>query len=119
MTDDSTIADYDAVTAADIAEFLHHLADLRIGAPGEDLAARAAFLTAKADLFTRIADQHAETDPGYATQVRQMARDTRGAAARGATAVPRQVGPNQRRTPPDHAQPDGARAQENSGASSG
>lgn len=78
MTNDTIHA---AVTTADIAEFLHHLAALRFGAPpADDPAERAAFLARKAELFTRIADQHAPTDPGYAEQVRQMATQAHTAA---------------------------------------
>lgn len=49
------------VTAGQITEFLGHLAELRAGAGRDDPAQRAAFLARKADLFTRIATQHART----------------------------------------------------------
>lgn len=49
------------VTVTEIAEFLHHLAELRVGAHRDDPALRAAFLARKADLFTRIAAQHTPT----------------------------------------------------------
>jgi hypothetical protein len=72
--------DYDAVTARDIAEFLHHLAELRSSARADDPAERAAFLTRKAEVLTRIADQYARTDPAYSRQVQQLATDARTAA---------------------------------------
>jgi hypothetical protein len=49
----------DPVTAREIAEFLHHLARFRSPAAGGDPADHAALLARKAELFTRIADQHA------------------------------------------------------------
>jgi hypothetical protein len=53
------------VTARDISKLLRHLADLRVGAPGNDPAVRAAFMTRKASLLARIADPHIQrgTDP--------------------------------------------------------
>jgi hypothetical protein len=54
------------VTAGEIAEFLRHLARFRSPAVGGDPADQAAALLArKAELFARIADQHAHavTDP--------------------------------------------------------
>ncbi len=118
MTNDTI---YAAVTTADIAEFLHHLAALRFGAPSaDDPAERAAFLARKAELFTRIADQHAPTDPGYAEQVRQMTAQAHTAADHTDLRLPQQpVGPNQRRTEDGRPQPRGARSQEKTGARSG
>jgi hypothetical protein len=49
----------DHVTAREIAEFLHHLARFRSPAAGGDPADHAALLARKAELFARIADQHA------------------------------------------------------------
>ena len=43
------------VTAREIAEFLRHLAELRASGGERDLAARAAFLHRKTELFTRLA----------------------------------------------------------------
>ncbi|HWM05394.1 MAG TPA: hypothetical protein VNP92_23900 [Actinophytocola sp.] len=43
------------VTAGEIAEFLHHLTDLRVSGRSADPAARAAFLHRKAELFIRLA----------------------------------------------------------------
>ena len=51
----------DHVTARQITEFLRHLAELRAGARRDDPTRKAAFLAGKADLFTRIAAQHAGT----------------------------------------------------------
>ena len=77
MTDD-----YPAVTARDIAEFLDHLAALRYGA-GAERPRRAGRVPGSQSrtLLTRIADQHAHTDPAYAAQVRQIATDALTAAA--------------------------------------
>ena len=76
-------SDYDRVTAHDIAEFLHHLAELRNGHAESviDPAQRAAFLSRKADLFTRLAEQaeHTRID-AYSQQIRQMADTARTAA---------------------------------------
>jgi hypothetical protein len=81
--------DYDRVTARDIAQFLHHHAELRAGPRGDDPAERAAFLHRKADLFTRIADQAARirTD-AYIEQVRQLATDARTAAQKADLQLP-------------------------------
>ena len=49
---------------------------------GGDPAEHAALLACKADLFARIADQHAHTDPAHAGQARQAAERARAAAAR-------------------------------------
>ena len=122
MNDDhDTTTDYDTVTAADIADFTHHLAELRYGQPrADDPAERALFLARKADLLTRIAAQHTRTDPDYAEHVLQLARDAHAAAEQAALQLPhQQVGPTHRRTPTPQPSPGGARSQENSGASSG
>ena len=53
------------VTAGEIAEFLRHLARFRSPAVGGDPADQAAALLArKAELFARIADQHARSTTG-------------------------------------------------------
>ena len=114
--------DYDHVTAADIAQFTRHLADMHHDQPrADDPVERALFLARKADLLIRIAAQHTRTDPEYAEQVLQLARDAHIAAAQTATlAVPlQQVGPPHRRTPTSQPASDGANSQENSGASFG
>ena len=51
--------------SGEIAEFLRHLARFRSPAVGGDPADQAALLVRKAELFARIADQHAHavTDP--------------------------------------------------------
>jgi hypothetical protein len=113
--------DFDRVTARDIAQFLHHHAELRAGPRGDDPAERAAFLHRKADLFNRIADQAAliRTD-AYVEQVRQMATNARTAAEKTELQLPQQpVGPNQRRTTNPPPGTGGAKSQEKSGASSG
>jgi hypothetical protein len=113
--------DYDAVTAHDIAEFLHHLAELRC-APGDgpDPAGRAAFLVRKAELFSRIADQSVRShSDGYSEQVRQMADNAGAAADRAHLEMPRQrVEPDPRRTSNVEPGRGGATSQEKSGASS-
>jgi hypothetical protein len=118
---DNIISDYDAVTTADIAEFAHHLAELRFGQPrADDPAERALFLARKADLLIRIAAQHTHTDPGYAEHILQLARDAHTTAELAALQLPRQrVGPTHRRTPTRQPPSGGARSKENSGASSG
>jgi hypothetical protein len=121
MTDDSNI-DYDRVTAADIADFTHHLAELRYGQPrADDTTERAIFLARKADVLARIAAKHTRTDPDYAEHVLQLARAAHDAAAQAAALqLPHQrVGPTSRRTPARQPRSDGARSKENSGASSG
>jgi hypothetical protein len=112
----------DHVTATDIAEFTHHLADMRHRQPrADDPVERALFLARKADLLIRIAAQHTRTDPEYAEHVLQLARDAHTAAAQtAALALPLpQVGPTHRRTPTSQPAPDGSNSQENSGAVSG
>jgi hypothetical protein len=118
---------YDRVTARDIADLLHHLAEMRCNTPAGvintiiDPAERAAFLSRKADLFTRIARRAERTRiDDYSRQVRQMAADAHAAAEQAKLQLPQPpVGPNQRRTSDDQLARDGARSQENSGASSG
>ena len=70
------------VTAGEIAQFLHRLTRRRPPALGGDPAEHAALLACKADLFARIADQHAHTDPAHTGQARQAAERARAAAAR-------------------------------------
>ena len=116
---------YDRVTARDIADLLHHLAEMRCsthaGSAGTDPAERAEFLSSKAALFTRIA-RHAERTrvDDYSRQVRQMAADARAAAEQAQPQLPHpRVGPDQRRTTNRPPTKDGARSEKNSGASSG
>ena len=78
------MADHDCgpVTASEIAEFLHRLARHRSTILGGDPAEHAALLAHKADLFARIADQHAHTDPAHTDQARQAAERARAAVTR-------------------------------------
>ena len=75
------------VTAAEIADLLTRLRTLRTPAQGGDLAEYAAFLTAKADLLTRIADEHADDQRPcqHATHVRHVAAHARFAATHART----------------------------------
>jgi hypothetical protein len=117
---------YDRVTARDIADLLHHAAEMRCSTRDGinnviDPAQQAAFLSRKAELFTRIA-QHAEQTGAddYSRQVRQMATDARTAAEQAQLQLPQQqVGPDQRRTSARPLTSRGARSEENSGATSG
>ena len=86
-----------------------------------DPAERAAFLSRKADLFTRIARNAEQTRvDDYSRQVRQMATDARTAAEQAQLQLPQQqVGPDQRRTSARPLTSRGARSEENSGATSG
>ena len=112
--------DYDRVTAADIAEFTRHLADLRYNQPrASDPAERALFLARKADLLARIAAQHTRPDPDYAEHVLQLARAAHDTAEQAALQVPHQrAGPTPRRTPTRQPPPIGASSEKNSGARS-
>jgi hypothetical protein len=65
------------VTAGEIAEFLRDLARHHPPSRDGDPASHAALLGRKADLFARIADQHAHTDPVHAEQARQAAERAR------------------------------------------
>lgn len=104
MTTDPDTPDtgYDRVTARDIAGLLHHLADIRCAAttPSADPDRRAAFLSRKAELFTRIAlDAERTRIDNYSRQVRQMAADAHAAAQRERRQLPQQqMGPDPRRT---------------------
>ncbi|MGI5132487.1 hypothetical protein ACQEVB_37175 [Pseudonocardia sp. CA-107938] len=117
---------YTRVTARDIADLLHHAAQMRCN-PRDgitttiDPAERAAFLSRKADLFTRIAQDAERTRvDDYSRQVRQMAADARAAAEQAQLQIPQQrVGPDQRRTPDPSRTTGGARSEKNSGATSG
>ena len=117
---------YDRVTVRDIADLLHHLAEMRCSTPDGinnviDPAERAAFLSRKAELFTRIAQDAERTGvDDYSRQVRQMATDARTAAEQAQLQLPQQqVGPDQRRTSARPLTSRGARSEENSGATSG
>jgi hypothetical protein len=115
---------YDRVTVRDIADLLHHAAEMRCSTRDGinnviDPAERAAFLSRKAELFTRIAQDAERTGvDDYSRQVRQMATDARTAADQ-AQLPQQQVGPDQRRTSARPLTSRGARSEENSGATSG
>jgi hypothetical protein len=115
---------YDRVTVRDIADLLHHAAEMRCSTRDGinnviDPAERAAFLSRKAALFTRIAQDAERTRvDDYSRQVRQMATDARTAAEQ-AQLPQQQVGPDQRRTSARPPTSRGARSEENSGATSG
>ena len=117
---------YDRVTVRDIADLLHHAAKMRCSTRDGinnviDPAERAAFLSRKAELFTRIAQDAERTGvDDYSRQVRQMATDARTAAEQAQLQLPQQqVGPDQRRTSARPLTSRGARSEENSGATSG
>ena len=78
MNDDHD-TDYDRVTAADITDFTHHVAELRFGHPAPATPPSAIFLARKADLLARIAAQQTRTDPGYAEHL-HLALDAHTAA---------------------------------------
>jgi hypothetical protein len=78
----------DPVTAGDIAEFMARLKRHHSPALGGDPAGRAELLCDKANLFTRIAQQHTRTDPILAEQARDIARHARTAATDGPTTHP-------------------------------
>lgn len=67
-----TVESSGQVTAGQITQFLHQLARLRFRTENDD-DARGALLAGKAELFTRIADQHALIDPTLAQQARNVA----------------------------------------------
>ena len=92
---------YDRVTARDIADLLHPLAEMRCSTPtgvinNIDPTERAAFLSRKADLFTRIARRAEQTRvDDYSRQVRQMAADARAASEQTQLQLPQpRVGPD-------------------------
>jgi hypothetical protein len=115
---------YDQVTVRDIADLLHHAAEMRCSTRDGinnviDPTERATFLSRKAELFTRIAQEAERTGiDDYSRQVRQMATDARTAAEQ-AQLPQQQVGPDQRRTSARPLTSPGARSEENSGATSG
>ena len=101
----------DPVTAGDIAEFMARLTRQRSPALGGDPADRAGLLSDKADLFTRIAHQHAHTDPALADQARDIAGHARAAATDGPITHPSRrtaarLQPRHDRAQPLHAEVD-------------
>ena len=75
------------VTTAEIADLLTGLRTLRTPAQGGDRAEHAAFLSAKADLLTRIADEHADDDQPcqHGAHARHVAAHARLTAAQART----------------------------------
>ena len=67
------------VTATEIADLLHRLRTVRTPAQGGDPAEHATVLAAKADLLTRIADEHTSEPP--CAHARHIAAHARIAAA--------------------------------------
>ncbi|MGH4006929.1 MAG: hypothetical protein ACRDTH_01950 [Pseudonocardiaceae bacterium] len=76
------------VRPRDIADLLTWATSLSAARPAADPAERAAYLTAKADLLTRIADQHTHDDPHHAHHARQIASDAHATAEQAATLLP-------------------------------
>ena len=97
-------ADPATVTAADIAELTARLARRRSPTLGGDPADRAELLCDKADLFARIAHQHARTDPALAEQARDIAEHARAAATDPTTHLRHrtQTARDESRQHPDH-----------------
>jgi hypothetical protein len=73
------------VRPRDIADLLAWATSLSTARPAADPTEWAAYLTAKADLLTRIADQHTPDDPHHA---RRIASDAQTTAQRAATLLP-------------------------------
>jgi len=74
------------VTTAEIADLLTGLRTLRTPAQGGDPTEHAAVLSAKADLLTRIADEHtSEPACGHDAHARHVAAHARLAAAQART----------------------------------
>ena len=86
----ATTEPVEPVTVGDIAAFTARLARLRPPARGGDPAGHAAeyaaLLAHKAELFARIAGQHARTDPARAQEARGIAERAH-AAARGCSTL--------------------------------
>ena len=76
------------VRPRDIADLLAWATSLSAPRRAADPAERAAYLAAKADLLTRIADQHTHDDPGHAHHARRIASDAQATAQRAATLLP-------------------------------
>jgi hypothetical protein len=74
------------VRPRDIANLLAQAASLTQAGPATP-AARAAYLAAKADLLTRIAEQHTHEDPDHAQRAHRLAEHAH-LAARQATTPP-------------------------------
>lgn len=76
------------VRPRDIADLLAWATSLSAAPHATDPAERAAYLAAKADLLTRIADQHTHDDPDHAHHARRIASHAQDSAERAATLLP-------------------------------
>lgn len=76
------------VRPRDIADLLAWATSLSAPRRATDPAERAAYLTAKADLLTRIADQHTHDDPDHAHHAHRIASDAQTTAEQAATLLP-------------------------------
>ena len=76
------------VRPRDIANLLAWATSLSAPRCATDPAERAAYLATKADLLTRIADQHTHDDPDHAHRTHQIAADAHATAQRAATSPP-------------------------------
>jgi hypothetical protein len=76
------------VRPRDIADLLAWATSLSTARPAADPTEWAAYLTAKADLLTRIADQHTHDDPHHAHHAHRIASDAQTTAQRAATLLP-------------------------------
>jgi hypothetical protein len=76
------------VRPRDIADLLAWATSLSDPRRATDPAERAAYLAAKADLLTRIADQHTHDDPDHAHHARRIASHAQATTERAATLLP-------------------------------
>jgi hypothetical protein len=72
----------------DISDLLAWATSLSSAPHTADPAQWAAYLAAKADLLTRIADQHTHDDPDHARHAHRIASDAQTSAQRAATLLP-------------------------------
>jgi hypothetical protein len=71
-----------------ISDLLAWATSLSSAPHAADPAQWAAYLAAKADLLTRIADQHTHDDPDHARHAHRIASDAQTSAQRAATLLP-------------------------------
>jgi hypothetical protein len=76
------------VRPRDIADLLAWATSLSAPRRAADPAERAAYHAAKADLLTRIADEHTHDDPDHAHHAHRIASDAQDSAQRAATLLP-------------------------------
>jgi hypothetical protein len=76
------------VSPAEIADLLAWARSVTEAGPAADPTQRAAYLSAKAELLTRIAEQHTENGPCHAAQARQVATAARSSTAQAAVLLP-------------------------------